>query len=147
MILKNQFKKCGYFYVTLCKNGIKSDYRVHRLVAEAFIPNPLNLPYVNHRDENPLNNFVENLEWCTARYNSNYGTRNDRLSDVRRNNPKESCPVIQYTLDGEYVGEYPSIHEANRQTGIDRRIITRSCKGETKNLKQYIWKYKKEADD
>lgn len=66
----------GYVSMYLSKNGKKKRYLVHRLVAEAFIPNPDNLPEINHKDENKVNNCVENLEWCTPKYNANYGERN-----------------------------------------------------------------------
>lgn len=70
--------KLGYLQVALCKNGSIKHKLVYRLVAEVFIPNPDNLPQVNHKDENPLNNCVDNLEWCTSEYNINYGTRTQR---------------------------------------------------------------------
>ena len=69
----------NYVWVTLSKDNLKSKKRVHRLVAEAFIPNPDNLPCVNHKDENRSNNSIENLEWCTTEYNNNYGTRKEKL--------------------------------------------------------------------
>lgn len=69
----------GYLEVTLTHNNKRKYCKVHRLVAQTFIPNPDNLPQINHKDENPLNNNVENLEWCTAKYNCNYGTRNNRI--------------------------------------------------------------------
>lgn len=72
--LMNFFYGCGYLKVVFSKNGIVKKYLVHRLVAQAFLPNPDNLPQVNHIDEDKLNNRVENLEWCTAKYNINYGT-------------------------------------------------------------------------
>ena len=76
---------CGrrkkYLHVNLCVNGKCKKYSIHQLVAKAFIPNPNNLPLVNHKDENPSNNFVDNLEWCDAKYNINYGTRNKRVSE------------------------------------------------------------------
>ena len=71
-----------YVRVSLCKNGIKTGLTVHRLVAEAFIPNPDNLPEVNHKDEDKTNNNVENLEWCDHKYNMNYGTRNIRAKET-----------------------------------------------------------------
>lgn len=83
-ILKQQ--KTGrwknYYKVILFKNGIPKTKKIHRLVAEAFIPNPNNYPCVNHKDENPSNNFVENLEWCSYEYNNNYGTKNKRVSET-----------------------------------------------------------------
>ena len=77
-ILSNKPSKIKYVYVILNKNSEKFQVGIHRLVAQAFIPNPNNLPEVNHKDENPSNNFVDNLEWCSHSYNSNYGTINER---------------------------------------------------------------------
>lgn len=85
-ILKLCADRLGYLKVGLCSNDKKKKYLVHRLVAQAFIPNPNNLPQVNHRDENPSNDNVDNLEWCDAKYNSNYGTRNDRIRTTRLRN-------------------------------------------------------------
>lgn len=77
--LLKQYNKRGYLQVSLSKNHKRYYFSVHRLVAQAFIPNPDNLLQVNHKDENPMNNCIENLEWCTAKYNCNYGTRNKRI--------------------------------------------------------------------
>ena len=73
-------KRRNYLAVTLSKQGKRKMYSLHRLVAETFIPNPNNYPCVNHLDENKQNNSVDNLEWCTYKYNCNYGTRNERIS-------------------------------------------------------------------
>ena len=81
-ILKLCADKDGYLNVGLSSNNKVKKYKVHRLVAEVFIPNPNNLPQVNHKDENPSNNRVENLEMCDAKYNSNYGSRKDRVRDT-----------------------------------------------------------------
>lgn len=79
--ISTQFKnQNGYMMVILSKNGEGKQFVVHRLVAQAFLPNPNNLPFVNHKDESRIHNNVENLEWCTAKYNSNYGTIKDRKS-------------------------------------------------------------------
>ena len=130
-ILKPVTNSSGYLLVGLYKNNIEKKYSVHRLVAEAFIPNPYNLPQVNHRDENKLNNNVDNLEWCTNEYNINYGTRTERYSK----------PVLQYTLDGEFVGEWPSARECGRN-GFNQGSVSACCRGELKTHKGYIWKYK-----
>lgn len=79
----------GYANVILYKNKKRKTFSVHRLVAEAFIDNPNDLPEVNHKDEDKLNNQVENLEWCTPKYNSNYGTRNKRIKETKSRNKKE----------------------------------------------------------
>lgn len=78
--LKFRVDKGGYLRVLLSKNSKSKEMLVHRLVAKAFLPNPHNLPEVNHKDENTKNNNVSNLEWCTSKYNSNYGTRNKRMA-------------------------------------------------------------------
>ena len=79
-ILKGRLDKDGYLRVGLCKNKKQKPFYIHRLVAKAFLPNPNNLPEVNHIDENKENNHVENLEWCDRKYNNNYGSRNERAS-------------------------------------------------------------------
>ena len=82
-ILKQQkISRKKYFKVILYKTGIPKTKKIHRVVAEAFIPNPNNYPCVNHRDENPANNFVDNLEWCSYEYNNNYGNHNEKISNT-----------------------------------------------------------------
>lgn len=85
-LLKLYINSNGYISVGLYNNGFNS-FEVHRLVAQAFIPNPDNLPCVNHKDENPKNNNVKNLEWCTYQYNNTYGTIQQRLSDIKKGKP------------------------------------------------------------
>ena len=83
-------KHSGYFFVRLFKKGEKpKEFDIHRLVAQAFLPNPDNLPIVNHKDENKLNNNVENLEWCNSEYNLNYGNRNERVNIARKKHRKK----------------------------------------------------------
>ena len=139
IILKQSIRH-GYYYVCLSKNGIVKTYLVHCLVAEAFIDNSDNLPQVNHKDENKLNNSVDNLEWCDAKYNCNYGTRTERLSKSQING-KRSKIVIQYNLDGTFVREWPSAMECERN-GYKNTGISKCCLGKLKTYKGYIWKYK-----
>ena len=92
-ILKYRVSEQGYALVWLCKPNIKKQALVHRLVAHAFIPNPLGLPIVNHKDENPLNCHYENLEWCTYKYNSNYGTCREKISKHSKEHPRQRNPL------------------------------------------------------
>ena len=94
----------GYYVTTLSKNGETKTFTVHRLVSKAFIPNPNKLPQVNHKDENKLNNCVDNLEWCNSNYNHNYGTRNKRTGLTQRNN-RRSKIVLQFDLNGNFIRE------------------------------------------
>lgn len=131
-ILKPIFnKKRGYYQIYLRKNNISCTFKPHRLVAEAFIPNPDNLPEVNHKDENKVNNRVDNLEWCTSKYNSNYGTINNRIAKAL------SKPVK--CVETNIV--YKSVREANRQTKIDTTSISRVCRGKQQTAGGYHWKY------
>lgn len=132
----------GYYKIGLPKDGKYYNKQIHRLVAEAFIPNPDNLPVVNHKDENPLNNTVENLEWCTVQYNSTYGTVRERLKEKLINNPKKSKPVGQYTLDGELVKVWPSTKEAGRN-GYNQAAVNYCCLNKPKynTHKGYRWQY------
>ena len=128
----------GYQRIGLSKNGKQTLYYIHVLVAETFISNPFNLPEVNHKDENKLNNAVSNLEWCNRLYNNNYGTRNKRISKTHLNHPDQSKSVqcIETGIT------YPSAHEAARQTGIDYSKICAVCRGERNTTGGYHWKYK-----
>lgn len=157
-IRKLQINKFGYFRCILTKNGKQKFYFVHRLVAKAFIPNPNNLPFINHKDENKLNNFVyvnpdgtidfekSNLEWCTAKYNINYGSRKERVK-TKTLNGKLAKPVLQFTLDGKFIAEYPSAREAERQTGIYVGNISACCKNKYghKSAGGSVWKFKEAA--
>ena len=82
-ILKLWKSNCGYLRVVLCIDSKTRYHSIHRLVAEAFIPNPDSLPQVNHKDEDKTNNRIENLEWCSGEYNRNYGTRNERIKTTQ----------------------------------------------------------------
>ena len=131
----------GYLFVELSKDSKGKKYRIHRLVAQAFISNPENLPFVNHKDEDKTNNCVENLEFCSNEYNCNYGTRNKRIAESRINNPKISKPVMSISKESGLIMEYPSVMEAERATGVNNSHIVRCCKGIYKSAGGYIWQY------
>lgn len=137
--------KCnrGYFEVELCKDGKGKVFKVHRLVAIAFLPNPQNLPCVNHKDENPSNNHVDNLEWCSYLYNNTYGNARKKMSIKMRNNQYLSKHVYQYTIDGKFIKEWISIAEAGRVLQIKSFNIVSCLKGRRKTCAGYRWEYAK----
>lgn len=98
----------GYKTVKLSKDNHLTRYLVHRLVAETFIPNPDNLPCVNHKDEDKLNNSVENPEWCTYQYNNSYNNKGDRISKAK------SVQIEQYSLDGTLVKEWKIYYRSSK---------------------------------
>ena len=99
-------KHSNYYWVKLSNNNHAKSIKVHRLVAQIFIPNPDNLPCVNHKDEDTSNNPVDNLEWCNHEYNNTYGTR------IERQKEKIKKPVIQCDIKGNYINEFDSINDA-----------------------------------
>lgn len=139
-ILKPKTTKDGYLRVGLRKNGKKKMFLVHRLVVEAFLPNPNNLPCVNHKDENKQNNSVNNLEWCSYSYNINFGTRNERMAK-KNTNGKLSKTVLQYDLEGNFIREWQSTKECGRN-GYNQGAVAACCRGELKKHKDSIWRYK-----
>lgn len=155
-ILKPIKTGSGYLQVDLSKDGKIKRHLIHRLVAEAFIPNTENLEQVNHIDEDKTNNCVENLEWCTREYNNNYGTRirriaeantgNPKLSKANTNNPKLSKPVISISKVSGLIVEYPSTQEASRQTGTHQGSIVECCKGRQKSAGGFYWMYAEGED-
>ena len=144
----------GYFYVVLSKDRVCKTMMVHRLVAEAFLPNPNNLPQVNHKDEDKKNNFVyvndngfvnaakSNLEYCDYQYNNTYGTRLKRISESLKNNNCASKAVLQLDKNGNFIKEWISAALVERELGINDSSISKCCKGERKSAGNYVWKYK-----
>lgn len=128
--------KDGYLRVCLSKDGLHYLKSVHRLVAEAFIPNPFNLPVVNHKNENKHDNRVENLEWCTVQYNTLYGT--GRIKSAM----KQGRSVEQLDLNGNVIEEFYSMGYAERATGIPQPNIHKVCIGARKTAGGYKWRHK-----
>lgn len=127
----------NYLSVRLCKNGIHYNILVHRLVAKAFLDNYSENLEVNHKNENKLDNRLQNLEMCTRKYNKNYGTCNIRSAKHR------SKPILQLNKSNILIKEWSSINEASRQTGICTKDIWRCCNDEKATAKGYKWRYKK----
>ena len=139
-ILRERINTYGYARVTLRDGRTSKEKMIHRLVAEAFLPNPDNYPEVNHKDENPLNNCVENLEWCTHLYNNRYGTKN------RRGALRRGIFVSQYDLKGNFISSYPTIRDAERATGVSMRLICNCVNGVHKQGGGFIWKRNKQGE-
>lgn len=130
-ILKPVTQSNGYMKVCLTKNRVQKNKTIHRLVAETFIPNTNNLPCINHKDENKTNNNANNLEWCTQEYNTKYSRQ---LHPVKI---KQDKPVI--CIETRII--YTSINQAEKQTGINNRSISKVCKGIRHTAGGYHWKF------
>ena len=145
-VLNPSKDKDGYLQVHLRKNGETNLCKAHRLVAQTFIPNPENLPEVNHKDEDKTNNFVflnedgsvdkekSNLEWKNHRDNLNHGTRNERAAKAL------SKPVLQLSLSGELIREWPSVAECGRN-GFSQSCVCDCCNGKLPHHKGFRWMY------
>ena len=129
--LKPWKRKDGYLQVGLHKDGEKKIYLVHRLVQEAYIPNPKELPCVNHKDENKENNALPNLEWCDITYNNNYGSRNEKAGKAL------GKPV--YCIELSRVFESASV--AARELSLNQSSISQCCTGKRKTCGNYHWRF------
>lgn len=134
-ILKSTKNTNGYLQVGLYKEGKIKYFRVHRLVAQAFLPNPNNLPQVNHRNEDKTDNRVENIEWCNRSYNTNYGTRNERIAKAN------SIPILQFTKEGKFVKKWDCSMNIERKLGFHHSNICMCCNGKRKTAGGYKWHY------
>ena len=131
----------GYKLVKLYKNDENYTKKVHRLVAQTFIPNPNNLPQVNHIDGNKENNYVNNLEWCTNKENAIHAVKNNLRKKLIGKDNKLSKKVNQYDLCGNFIKQWDSVTEA--QNTLKIRNISTVCYGKRNNAGGYIWKYQK----
>ena len=150
-ILALQDNNNGYKKVTLCKDD-KKQHLVHKLVANAFLPNANNYPIVNHKDCNRSNNFVHinddltvdfeksNIEWCTYQMNNSYKPSVDRKIKTQTNG-KNSIPIAQYTLDGKFVSFWPSVSEIERVLNFRTPNIIECLKGRYSQSNNFVWKY------
>lgn len=131
-IIKFTKSNKGYCIAVLKNNYVQKALSVHRLVAQAFIPNPDNLPQVNHIDGNKLNNCVDNLEWCTNKQNRKHASKNHLLFTRHIN---------QYDLDGNFIKEWYSVMEASKFYDINCNSLRSACRSKKGIYKGFIWKY------
>ena len=148
---------CGYLRVCLSKNGEDKWCKVHRLVAQTFLPNPENKPCINHKiegDEGKKINMVifnedgsidkerTSIEWVTYEENNNYATRTERAAKALTNG-KKSKRVLQLSLSGDLIKEWPSVSECGRN-GFNQGNVSRCCNGKLPHYKGFLWMF---ADD
>lgn len=130
----------GYRCVTLSKKGVKRTCKVHRIVANAFIPRIKNFNIVNHKDEDKFNNNVENLEWCSYKYNTNYGTNRVRISKTKRDKGQAKS-VDMYDKSGNFIRHFDSIVDAANYIGARKTDVCSVCNGRQQSTKGYKFKY------
>lgn len=135
-LLKPFKSKNGYLRVSLSKSNKFKQPLIHRLVAIHFLDNPNNYPEVNHKDENKLNNCVDNLEWCDRKYNVLYGTAKQRESKT-----KHKYYIGQYDLNQNLIMKWNSLKEIEINTNYKKNNIQQNCLGNTKTAYGYKWKY------
>ena len=145
-MLTPRYDKDGYLRVTLHKNGKHKTRFIHRLVAGAFVPNPNGYSEINHRDENKVNNYANNLEWCTREYNNNHGTRSERSGQA------QSKKVKAINIETNEVITFNSTVEVGLK-GYDRGGVAKACRGvykgragklvggDGRTYKGYRWSY------
>ena len=133
-ILKQYMNHTGYYSVQ-----IKGKKHVHKLVLENFVENVNNLPCINHRDENKENNKLYNLEYCTYKYNTNYGTTPKRISETKRK--KYGRKTNQYDLQGNFLKTWNNAREIDQELNIAWQNVWKCCNGKRKTAGGFIWKY------
>ena len=146
-IIKLQKNNLGYLHTSISVNHMFKNINIHREVAKAFIPNPNNLPVVNHKDENPSNPRFDNLEWCTHKYNINYKNRNNKASKTMLEKEDYFNRINQYDLDGNFIKQWRSIKNIEKNIKISRKSVSRCCRGLQKTAGGYKWGYANIQED
>lgn len=146
MILKPKKHNKGYLQVQLIKGNINKTYTIHRLVAEAFIPNPNNYPCVNHKDEDKTNNNADNLEWCDSKYNVRYSMnlhpeRKLKPRNYVKNIGRLDMQIDQFDLNGNFVMRWKNSRTIFLETGMSDWSISECCRGNRRTAYGYVWRY------
>ena len=129
-IIRLNNNKLGYATAGLSVCGTKVTFNIHHNVADAFLPNPNNYPYVNHKDENKLNNRADNLEWCSPTYNVNYGTNLQRKGIAYKKGAyTQRCKILAVYIDGVKLGEYNGCKEASEALGVSPEYVSQIANG------------------
>jgi hypothetical protein len=127
----------GIHYLGKCYKSVK----IHRLVAETFIPNPENKPQINHIDGNKQNNRIDNLEWCTNSENQIHACKLGLKASVKGNKNPNCKKINQYDLDGNFIKQWNSFYDIKKYLNIDRTLIWKCCIGKFKQIHGYVWEY------
>ena len=140
-VLKNKIDKDGYLLVNLYKNGKSKTFKIHRLVAQAFIPNSDNKPFIDHINTNRSDNRVENLRWVTHKENMN----ND-LTLIKCSKSKKAKPILQFDLNDNFIRRWYCIKDVERELGFNQGSISACCSSKRKTSHNYIWKYESDYE-
>ena len=150
-IMKPRVGKDGYLYVNLSVNGTRLTRKNHRLVGLYFIPNPNNLPQLNHIDGCKTNSRVDNLEWCTASYNQIHANKLGLVKHWMLGKKGVDCmfskKINQFDLYGNFIKQWDSMSDVMRELNIPVPHLVRVCKGQRKSTRGFIWRYAKGGDD
>lgn len=142
-IRKTSINNKGYEVVHLYKNAADKSFTIHFLVAKAFVPNTFLYKEINHKDENKTNNYYENLEWCSRKYNQEYSGNIKKwsIAGAKGNKEASSKKVCQYDLAGNFLKEYSGLRELERLTGFMHQGVGKVCRGKQKTAYGFIWKF------
>lgn len=138
----------GYLFVNLSKMGVVKKFKVHRLVANHFLPNPENKPEIDHINTDKTDNRVENLRWVTHKENMNNPLSKNKQSKSMKGKPspkgkehKQSKPIIQFTINGKFIRQWDSVMDIEREMGLKHQNICHNALGKSSNCGGFIWRY------
>lgn len=136
--LRGNVNSHGYVVVSLTKDGVKKDCKLHRLLALAFLPNPNDFDCVNHKDGDKLNNSLDNLEWCTKGYNNRHAREQLGIDFSAK-------PVCQTTMSGDFVALWANLSQAAKSVGVTSACVSRCCEGHANSAGGYRWEFAAKA--